>query len=54
MNMNDKEKDQLVVTRATTEREITRVVIATRVDTVSEEKGWYCISLICNAILPFV
>ena len=54
MNINDEEKDQWMVTSATTEREGTRVVTTTREDTGSEKRGCNCISLLCYTKLPFV
>ena len=43
MNVNDKEKDKCRVAHATAEMEGARVLTAMRVDTGSEERGWYCI-----------
>ena len=57
MNINDKEKDQWSVSMSTMERKWMRVLMVTMTDTTytgSEERSWYSISLLCNAIsLPW-
>ena len=57
MDINDKEKDQLRVIMATTEREGMRGAAMTMTNTAytgNEERGWYSISLLYNAMsLPW-
>ena len=57
MNIKDKEKDQWRVAMATMDMEGMRVAVATRADTTytgNNERGWYWITLLCNAVLSFM